>query len=173
MRPRWAWRSRRCAGGRSAKASATPSARSGPPWSGARLMPHRSGCGCARRARPPGPGRDDRPRPQHDYEENRMQLVSFTRHGQIRSGGIEGTADPSMTQVIDLNAADPRLPADMLQLLRGGDELLDLARAVIQNAPSEMWLEIAGPQLLAPVPNPGKLICIGLNYRDHAAEAGL
>ena len=37
-----------------------------------------------------------------------------------------------MTQVIDLNAADPRLPADMLQLLRGGDELLDLARAVIQ-----------------------------------------
>jgi 2-keto-4-pentenoate hydratase/2-oxohepta-3-ene-1,7-dioic acid hydratase in catechol pathway len=36
-----------------------------------------------------------------------------------------------------------------------------------------MWLEIAGQQLLAPVPNPGKLICIGLNYRDHAAEAGL
>jgi 2-keto-4-pentenoate hydratase/2-oxohepta-3-ene-1,7-dioic acid hydratase in catechol pathway len=34
-----------------------------------------------------------------------------------------------------------------------------------------MWLEIAGAELLAPVPNPGKLICIGLNYRDHAAEA--
>lgn len=102
-----------------------------------------------------------------------MQLISFTRGGQIRSGGIEGVTDPSMTRVIDLNAADPRLPADMLQLLRGGDELLDLARHVIQSAPPEMWLEIAGPQLLAPVPNPGKLICIGLNYRDHAAEAGL
>jgi len=102
-----------------------------------------------------------------------MQLISFARAGQIRSGGIEGLADPSMTRVIDLNAADPRLPADMLHLLRGGDELLDLARAVIQSAPPEMWLEIAGPQFLAPVPNPGKLICIGLNYRDHAAEAGL
>jgi 2-keto-4-pentenoate hydratase/2-oxohepta-3-ene-1,7-dioic acid hydratase in catechol pathway len=102
-----------------------------------------------------------------------MQLISFTRHGQIRSGGIEGMADPSMTRVIDLNAADPRLPPDMLQLLRGGDEFLDLARAVIQSAPPDMWLEITGPQLLAPVPNPGKLICIGLNYRDHAAEAGL
>ena len=102
-----------------------------------------------------------------------MQLISFTRAGQIRSGGIHGMADPSMTRVIDLNAADPRLPADMLHLLRGGDELLDLARAVIQSAPPEMWLEIACPQLLAPVPNPGKLICIGLNYRDHAAEAGL
>jgi acylpyruvate hydrolase len=102
-----------------------------------------------------------------------MQLISFTRDGQIRSGAIEGEAGPSMTRVIDLNAADPRLPADMLRLLRGGDELLDLARHVIQSAPPGRWLEIAGPQLLAPVPNPGKLICIGLNYRDHAAEAGL
>jgi acylpyruvate hydrolase len=100
-----------------------------------------------------------------------MHLVSFTRDGQIRSGATEGLPDPSMTRVIDLNAADPRLPADMLQLLRGGDELLDLARHVIQSAPPELWLEIAGPDLLAPVPNPGKLICIGLNYRDHAAEA--
>jgi 2-keto-4-pentenoate hydratase/2-oxohepta-3-ene-1,7-dioic acid hydratase in catechol pathway len=28
-------------------------------------------------------------------------------------------------------------------------------------------------RVLAPVPRPGKVICIGLNYRDHAAEAGL
>lgn len=27
--------------------------------------------------------------------------------------------------------------------------------------------------LQTPIPNPGKVICIGLNYRDHAAEAGL
>src|SRR5258705_12693084 len=26
---------------------------------------------------------------------------------------------------------------------------------------------------LAPVPRPGKLICIGLNYRDHAAESNM
>jgi 2-keto-4-pentenoate hydratase/2-oxohepta-3-ene-1,7-dioic acid hydratase in catechol pathway len=28
-------------------------------------------------------------------------------------------------------------------------------------------------RLTAPVPRPGKLICIGLNYRDHAAESGM
>jgi 2,4-diketo-3-deoxy-L-fuconate hydrolase len=28
-------------------------------------------------------------------------------------------------------------------------------------------------RLAAPVPRPGKLICIGLNYRDHASEQGL
>ena len=27
--------------------------------------------------------------------------------------------------------------------------------------------------LLAPVPSPGKVICVGLNYRDHAAESGM
>jgi 2-keto-4-pentenoate hydratase/2-oxohepta-3-ene-1,7-dioic acid hydratase in catechol pathway len=102
-----------------------------------------------------------------------MQLISFTRDGQIRTGAIEGMADPLMNRAIDLNAADPRLPADMLQLLRGGDELLDLARAVVQNVSPQQWLEIAGSQLLAPVPNPGKIICIGLNYRDHAAEGGV
>src|SRR4029450_707074 len=26
--------------------------------------------------------------------------------------------------------------------------------------------------LLAPVPRPGKIICVGLNYRDHAKETG-
>src|SRR5262249_58170866 len=28
-------------------------------------------------------------------------------------------------------------------------------------------------RLLAPVQSPGKVICIGLNYRDHAAESGM
>jgi 2-keto-4-pentenoate hydratase/2-oxohepta-3-ene-1,7-dioic acid hydratase in catechol pathway len=27
-------------------------------------------------------------------------------------------------------------------------------------------------RLLAPVPSPGKVVCVGLNYRDHAAESG-
>jgi len=32
---------------------------------------------------------------------------------------------------------------------------------------------LADVHLLAPVPRPGKVICIGLNYRDHAAESKL
>ena len=34
-------------------------------------------------------------------------------------------------------------------------------------------LELDQLQVCAPVPRPGKLICIGLNYRDHAAESGM
>ncbi len=32
---------------------------------------------------------------------------------------------------------------------------------------------IAGPKLQAPIPDPEKIVCIGLNYTDHAAEAGM
>lgn len=32
---------------------------------------------------------------------------------------------------------------------------------------------LASVGLLTPVPSPSKIICVGLNYRDHAAEAGM
>ena len=32
-------------------------------------------------------------------------------------------------------------------------------------------IALAGLRLLAPVPQPGKIICVGYNYRDHAAES--
>ncbi len=102
-----------------------------------------------------------------------MQLISFTRDGRIRTGAIEEVlTGPSTTRVVDLHDADPRLPESMLELLRGGTELLQLARRAVENASPETWLPVAGTQLVAPVPDPGKIICIGLNYRDHAAEAG-
>jgi 2,4-diketo-3-deoxy-L-fuconate hydrolase len=33
-------------------------------------------------------------------------------------------------------------------------------------------LPLSSARVLAPVPRPGKVVCIGLNYRDHAAESG-
>jgi len=103
-----------------------------------------------------------------------MHLVSFTRDGQVRSGAVdELPTGPAGVRVLDLNDADPRLPADLLELLRAGADALDLARQVIAGAPAERWVPVEGTALLAPVPRPGKIICIGLNYRDHAAEAGL
>lgn len=103
-----------------------------------------------------------------------MQLISFIRDGRIRSGAVSETlTGPSQLQAVDLNDADPRIPADMRQLLRGGEEALELARRAVAGTPAQRWLSLHGTQLVAPVPDPGKIICIGLNYRDHAAEAGL
>src|SRR6516165_10290613 len=72
---------------------------------------------------------------------------------------------------IDLTATDPRLPPTVRGLLEGGPELLAAARDA-PSWPGAVRYPAAGATLLAPVPDPHKIICIGLNYRDHAAESG-
>lgn len=43
---------------------------------------------------------------------------------------------------------------------------------IIQAAPAAARLPIADVAWLPPVPNPGKILCIGLNYQEHRAETG-
>jgi 2-keto-4-pentenoate hydratase/2-oxohepta-3-ene-1,7-dioic acid hydratase in catechol pathway len=74
-------------------------------------------------------------------------------------------------EYIDVNAADPEMPATVRGLLELGQEWqrrawAALPRGVVRHDP-------AGTKLLAPVPDPRKIVCIGLNYRDHAAESGV
>jgi 2-keto-4-pentenoate hydratase/2-oxohepta-3-ene-1,7-dioic acid hydratase in catechol pathway len=71
--------------------------------------------------------------------------------------------------VVDLHAADPVLPADVLGIIQGGPALLDRAR---EAADSGLPRPLADMTLLAPIPRPPKIVCIGVNYADHAAEAG-
>lgn len=52
-----------------------------------------------------------------------------------------------------------------------GDDLLLYLRDGRQ-APDGTPVPLAALELLAPVPHPGKVVCVGLNYRDHAAEVG-
>jgi len=70
---------------------------------------------------------------------------------------------------VDLNWADPSLPACMKQLLSLGKTGLDRAAKAVASA---LPLPDTNPVLLAPIPRPEKVICIGLNYIDHAKETG-
>ena len=65
-----------------------------------------------------------------------------------------------------------------------GDEIADLAPGAVDQLLREGGLPDAAPgdaravpladaRLLAPVARPSKIVCMGLNYREHAAEAGL
>jgi 2-keto-4-pentenoate hydratase/2-oxohepta-3-ene-1,7-dioic acid hydratase in catechol pathway len=97
-----------------------------------------------------------------------MKLVTYAHNGAARLGAIATKRGREV--VIDLHAADPLLPADMLAFLQGGPSALTLARKAIKSARS--GLDLKKVKLLAPIPRPGKIICIGLNYRDHAEETG-
>ena len=67
---------------------------------------------------------------------------------------------------------DPALPGDMLSLIDGGAPALEaLARALAQ-APPSAFVPFEHVELLAPIPRPRQnILCMGLNYADHVAEA--
>jgi 2-keto-4-pentenoate hydratase/2-oxohepta-3-ene-1,7-dioic acid hydratase in catechol pathway len=94
-----------------------------------------------------------------------MRLVTYERNGQRSIGALTNNG------VIDLPVASGgSLPADMVALLQLGDTGVARAREAIAKSGTAISLKEA--RLLAPVPRPGKIIGIGLNYADHAAEGG-
>ena len=91
-----------------------------------------------------------------------MRLVTFTHSGSTRVGALDDSG------ITDLTAAG--LPSRTIDLLEGGAEAMDRAREATRRAASVLAIEDA--HILAPVPRPGKVLAIGLNYRDHAEESG-
>jgi 2-keto-4-pentenoate hydratase/2-oxohepta-3-ene-1,7-dioic acid hydratase in catechol pathway len=93
-----------------------------------------------------------------------MRLVSYQS-----ANGVRVAAAKSATEYVDLNEADSTLPSTMCKLLALGPAGLKRAAAA---ASSGKPFSAAGVKLLAPVPRPEKILCIGLNYSDHARETG-
>ncbi len=100
-----------------------------------------------------------------------MRLVTFLKDGEARLGALLPRAQGEA--VVDLNQAEPRLPAELVAFLAAGAAARSLAEAVIAAPPPEAVLMPDEVALKAPILRPGKIICIGLNYHDHAAEAGV
>src|SRR5258707_6333687 len=96
-----------------------------------------------------------------------MKLVTFIHNGVTHIGKLISAQNEQL--VVDLNKARPDLPTTMLEFLAGGESL----RSIAHQVSAEEMYPLSAVKLLAPVPVPGKIVCIGLNYRDHAAEAGL
>jgi len=93
-----------------------------------------------------------------------MKLVTFTHAGTTRIGIAIGD------DVVDLTAAAPDLPRDMLAFLEAGDDAMAAAHAAIGD---EHRIPVADVQLEAPIARPPKFLAVGLNYADHVAEASL
>lgn len=72
---------------------------------------------------------------------------------------------------VDLSVAAPDLPGDLPGLLAAKGAMNRAWRAA--RRPSEEARLKGRMSYLPPIANPGKIICVGLNYSDHAAEAGL
>src|SRR5690348_9155089 len=72
---------------------------------------------------------------------------------------------------VDLHATDKNLPCSVLSLLAAGPETLPSSELTTRS-PDSVKSDADKVKLLAPVPDPPKIVCICLNYKDHAAESG-
>jgi 2-keto-4-pentenoate hydratase/2-oxohepta-3-ene-1,7-dioic acid hydratase in catechol pathway len=100
-----------------------------------------------------------------------MKLVRFEADGRR---GIGALLEGGQTIVDLARAADSggatRFPASMSAFLaRGREGLADATTVMAQAAPAAQ-LAADSVRLLAPVGDPGKVLCIGQNYRDHCDE---
>jgi 2-keto-4-pentenoate hydratase/2-oxohepta-3-ene-1,7-dioic acid hydratase in catechol pathway len=96
-----------------------------------------------------------------------MRLVSFGPVREERPGVVVGD------EVVDLCAASAALPSTMRDILARG--LLEDVRAIAERAsslPASARTPVRAVRLGPPVTNPSKIVCLGLNYADHAAEQG-
>lgn len=74
--------------------------------------------------------------------------------------------------VIDLGAADVSLPKNLKSLITAGPAALTAVNAVAAKAPATAKLALASVKPALPIAEPGKFICVGLNYLEHAKEGG-
>jgi 2-keto-4-pentenoate hydratase/2-oxohepta-3-ene-1,7-dioic acid hydratase in catechol pathway len=92
-----------------------------------------------------------------------MKLATIqTPHGPRAALAVAGG-------YIDLHATDPGLPTSVKTLLAASPAVRKAAAEVASSTRAVKYAENA-VKLLPPVPDPAKILCIGLNYRDHAIE---
>ncbi|TKR26954.1 fumarylacetoacetate hydrolase family protein [Cellulomonas hominis] len=93
-----------------------------------------------------------------------MRLVTFTDAAGPRVGLLLGH------DVLDVAAAVPSAPRGLVDLLAAPSEVHAAVRAAAAGPDPEAVLPRASVRLLAPVPRPGTILCVGYNYRGHTAQ---
>lgn len=126
-----------------------------------------------------------------------MRLLTFETGGENRLGAewqgrivdlqnaaaLQALVKYGASAVADVQA---RFPSDMLAYLQGGAVTRSIARealSFLSDLPEDILSNLAGQSSLlyredqvrrrAPIARPGKIVCVGLNYRDHAAESNM
>jgi 2-keto-4-pentenoate hydratase/2-oxohepta-3-ene-1,7-dioic acid hydratase in catechol pathway len=91
-----------------------------------------------------------------------MKLISYRRAGKDCFGAVAGEGIVELTHRLD---GVPDLAA-----LLANAALLEQARKLVGEARPDYALD--NVELAPVIPRPGKVVCVGINYVEHAAEAG-
>src|SRR5262249_31602616 len=104
------------------------------------------------------------------------QLFHRGERGAMRLATIQTASGPRAAlfdsdSYVDLRATDPTLPPSVREVLAlESDGLREVAQ--VSKAATAVRYKSEAVRLMAPIVDPPKIVCLGLNYRDHAAETG-
>ena len=98
-----------------------------------------------------------------------MRLVSYLDVTGDRLG-----VEHADGRIWSSHALGAGLPGTMAELLAAGGAALEALRGAARSAAAAGRPgDVDASRRIAPLPRPGKLIAVGLNYNDHAAEGGV
>jgi 2-keto-4-pentenoate hydratase/2-oxohepta-3-ene-1,7-dioic acid hydratase in catechol pathway len=94
-----------------------------------------------------------------------MRLATIEHAGNCRAAVWD------QGEYVDIHATDSKLPGCVRQIIAGGKAVLDAVAGVVRR-PQAVKYSAKQVKVRAPILDPPKIVCLGLNYRDHAAESG-
>jgi 2-keto-4-pentenoate hydratase/2-oxohepta-3-ene-1,7-dioic acid hydratase in catechol pathway len=95
-----------------------------------------------------------------------MKIISYTHDNATRYGVLSNQG------VVDMRHCMDNAPASINDFLAQAHGRATLMARIAQRAASASALALDQVRLLPCVPRPSKIICLGVNYHDHAAEGG-
>jgi acylpyruvate hydrolase len=104
-----------------------------------------------------------------------LRLVSSRESGGLKAGILVDATVVGADEAAQAADLDPSLGRASIRCLlaAGAEQLAALEAAAVQLAAAGRGRPLVEVDLGPPVPDPDKIVCIGLNYREHAREAGL
>jgi acylpyruvate hydrolase len=94
-----------------------------------------------------------------------VRFLAFRRNGRR---GLAASEDGNSFR--GLIEEDPRYPGPLEELIKQtAAQRMEAGSTLLSGDP----VHVASVEVLQPLSSPGKIICVGLNYRDHAAESGM
>lgn len=99
-----------------------------------------------------------------------MKIVSY-RYKNQKSYGVLTAKSIANLPCLAMQSGET-LPETVENFVIAGENAIQKAEKLMTKAESNCFVPLTKVSLLAPIMFPPKIVCLGVNYRDHAAETG-
>ncbi len=100
-----------------------------------------------------------------------MKLVTFKNDENYRIGTL--IDENSIVDLTSLISTKSLTASELLHFFDMENGFLQKAKSYLAQDSEKTIYNKQDVKIAPPVPRPGKIICVGLNYRDHAEESGM